>query len=93
MFVDKSEDVVIVIDSTVKGGKGGAACTIHTTATPGTIRSVIPVDGSSRHLTSYRTELFAILGALLLLNKLLQAEEGFWCDLTAVLWCDNKAAV
>ena len=85
-FADKEADVVIATDGTVKDGQGGAAYSIHTTETLGTIKSIIPVDGSPRHLTSYRTELLAILGALLLLHKILTAEEGHWQNLTAVLW-------
>ena len=90
---DKEEDIVIATDGTVKRGKGGAACTVHTTECPGTIRSVIPVDGGSHPPTSYRAELFGILGALLILHQIMQGQKRRWERLTAVLWCDNQAAV
>ena len=92
-FEDKVEDAVIATDGTVKGGRGGAAYSIHSTATPGSVRLVLPVDGAPRHLTSYRTKLFGILGSLLLLQNILLAEDKLWHHLTALVWCDNEAAV
>ena len=92
-FKDKEDEAVIATDGTVKYGRGGAAYSIHSTETPGTIRLVVPVDNTSRHLMSYRTELFGIIGALLLLQNLLQAEDRLWHKILTVLWCDNKAAV
>ena len=77
-FTDKDDDLTIATDSAVKNGNGGAAYSMHTTATLGTVRAVIPVNGPSRHLTSYQTKLLAILGALLLLHGLLQEEKGSW---------------
>ena len=53
----------------------------------------MPVDGPSNQTSSYHTKLFGILGALLMLNRLLQTEYRQWRRLTAVLWYDNEAAV
>ena len=92
-FTDKAEDVVIATNGSVKDGKGSAAYTMHTSATQGTMRAVLPVDGPPNHLTSYRTELFGILGALLLLKNLLSQHGDTWEKLSALLWCDNEAAL
>ena len=92
-FTDNEDDIIIATDGTVKLGSGGAAYSIHTTATPGSIRAVVPVDGSAVHLSSYRTELFGLLGALLLLYELLDLQRTGWERLSAVIWCDNEAAV
>ena len=68
VFQDKDLDAIIATNGTVKDGRGGAAYSIHSTGTPGTIRWVMPVEGTPRHLTSYCTELIEILGTLLLLQ-------------------------
>lgn len=92
-FADQEDNIVIATDGTVRDGNGGAAYSIHTTETPGSIRAVLPVDGKYGSLSSYRTELFGILGSLLLLSHLLKSRGGTWDRLSAVLWCDNEAAV
>ena len=92
-FNDVEGDVVLATDGTVRNGKGGAAYTIHTTEEPGTVRSILPVDGGSTATTSYRAELFGILGAVLALHLLLGKHQPRWKYMTAVLWCDNEAAV
>ena len=92
-FKDEEGDVAVATNSTVKDGSRGAAYSIHTTKRPGTIRSVMPVNGPPQHLTLYHTELFGIIGALLLLQTLFQADNRQWQQLPAVLWCNNEAAV
>ena len=92
-FTDREDDICIATDGTVKMGSGGAAYSIHSTATPGSIRAVVPVDGTAVQLSSYRAELFGLLGALLLLFELLDSQRRTWEKLTAVIWCDNEAAV
>ena len=90
---DIEGDLVIATDGTLKNGKGGAACTLHTTVEPGTIKAIIPVDGRPNQLSSYRTELFGMLGALLILHEVLQNYKGPLLLATATLWCDNQSAV
>ena len=92
-FIDKEDDVVIATDGTVKNGMGGAAYSLHTTETPGLIWSVLPVDGRPTQIRSYCAELFGMLGALLLLHQQLEDQNRCWEQLTAVLWCNNEAAV
>ena len=77
-FTDERGDVIIATDGTVKNGKGGAAYSLHTTENPGSVRAVLPVDGLSSQISSYCTELFGILGVLLLLNRILQKEATQW---------------
>ena len=71
-FTNKEDDVVIATDRTVKNGVGRAAYSLHTTDTPCSIWSVLPVDGRPSQISSYRAELFGMLGALLLLYQLLE---------------------
>ena len=92
-FNDTEDDIVIDTDGTVKSGKGGAAYSLHTTETPDSLRAVLLVDGLHSQISSYRTEIFGILGAMLMLNILLQKENRQWRLLSAVIWCDNEAAV
>ena len=92
-FTANEDNVVIATNGKVKNGRGGAVYSLHTTLTPGSIRSVLPVDGRPIQISYYRAELFGILGALLLLHQLLEAQKRRWEQLTAVLWCDNEAAV
>ena len=92
-FTDVEGDIVIATDGTVKLGKGGAAYVVTSSNVPGTLKGVLPVDGASRHTTSYRTELYGMLGALLTLQTLLQQQGQRWDKLSGILWCDNKAAV
>ena len=80
------------MDGTVKDRQGGAAYTTKSTHTLGTVRSIIPVDGLSRHMTPYCTNIFDILGALIFLQGLL-AQRTMWDRLSAVLWCNNKDSV
>ena len=54
---------------------------------------MVPVDGSAVQLSSYRAELFGLLGALILLYDLLDSQRQSWEHLSALIWCDNKAAV
>ena len=90
---DIAGDLVIATNGTLKNGKGGAACTLHTTVEPGTLKAVIPVDGRPCQLSSYRTELLGILGALLILHGALRNHKGPLTHDSATLWCDNEAAV
>ena len=92
-FQDKTGNIVIVTDGTLKNGRGGAAYIVTSTDTPGTVKAVLPVDCGGCQMTSYRTELFGILGALLTLRELLQTQDNNWKHLTGTLWCDNKGAV
>lgn len=92
-FEDEEEDIVIATDGSLKNGSGGAAYIINSIRTPGTLKSVLPVDGDRRQLTSYRTELFAMLGALLTLKGILLAQVRRWDKLSGTVWCDNKSAV
>ena len=64
----------------------------YTLGTPGTLQAVLPVNGEPRRTTSYRAELFGILGALMTLHHLLP-QNNTWNNLTGTLWCDNKAVV
>ena len=80
-------------DGTVKNGKGGATYSLHTTENPGSVRTVLPVDGLPIQISSYCTELVGILNVILLLNRILQKEATQWQRLTVVLWCNNEAAV
>ena len=53
-FTDKEDDVVIATDGMVKNGVGGAAYSLHTTETPGSIWSVLPGSvGAYRDLCVY----------------------------------------
>ena len=92
-FTDVEGDIVIATDGTVKQGKGGAAYVVTSSYVPGTTKGVLPVDGAPWHTTSYRTELYGMLGALLTLQTLLQQQRQQWVRLSGTLWCDNKAAV
>ena len=92
-FNDTEDDIVIAADGAVKSSKGGAAYSLHTTKTPGTLRSVLSVNGLHSQISSYQTEIFGILGAMLMLNRLLQKENRQWRWLSAVIWCNNEAAV
>ena len=93
VFTDVEGDVVMASDGTVSAGRGGAAYIVNSGVIPGTLKSVLPVDGTTRHTTSYRTELFGMLGALLTLRMLLQEQQQQWRHLDGTLWCDNEAAV
>ena len=64
-FSDREGDIVIATDGTLREGRGGAVHMINSVRTPGTMKSVMLVDGT--RLTSYQTELMGILGALLAL--------------------------
>ena len=92
-FTDQEGDIVIATDGTLKKGKGGVAYIINSANTPGTLKETLPVAGDGRQLTSYRTEIFGILGALLMLKELLQIQSTGWKHLTGTMWCDNKGAV
>ena len=89
-FTDHEGDIVIATNGTLKNGKGGAAYIINLTKNPGTLKETLPVDRDGRQLTSYRTELFRILGALLTLKEMLQIQGTGWEHLTGTMWCDNK---
>ena len=93
VFTYKEEDIVIATDGTVKDSQGGAVYTLHSTEQPGTIRAIVPIDGLPKHMSSYRTELFGILYALLMLRGLLGSQKLQWVRLLAVLLCNNEAAV
>ena len=54
---------------------------------------MLPVDGIAGKTSSYCAELFGILGALLLLYQLLDSHKQHWDQLSAVIWCNNEAAV
>ena len=60
---------------------------------PGTLQSVIPVDGNPEFSTWYRAELFGILGAIIAAHHLLSIYGDTWRSLTGTPWCNNKAAV
>ena len=56
-------------DGSVKGNSGGAAVVIQDKG--GNIfRISIPIDADNNSLTSYKTELHALLGAFILLHRL-----------------------
>ena len=55
VFTDIEGDVVMASDGTVSAGRGGAAYIVNSGVIPGTFKSVLPVDGATRHTTLYRT--------------------------------------
>ena len=90
---DMADNLEIATDVTFKDGRIRAAYTIHSRNRPGTLQSVLPVDGNMKYTTLYQTELFRILGAIIAAHQLLTATNKPWENLSGSLWCDNKAAV
>ena len=82
MWTDAENDLDIATDRTIKDKRGGAAFTLHSRTTPGTLQSVIPVNSGPRRTTLYRTELFGILGPVMTLHHLLTATGTAWENLT-----------
>lgn len=85
------EDFTAASDGTVRQGRGGAAVSIHSNHTKGTLQSVIPVDGTPASTTSYRAELAEILAVLLITHFTLKG--GSLTELSGNIYCDNEAAV
>ena len=92
-FADVEDDVVVATDGSLKDSNGGAAYVINSIRTPGTLKSVLPVDGNKIHLTMCRIDLVGILGELLTLRAILQEQGRIWKHLSGTLWCNNKGAV
>ena len=91
-FEDVEGDIIIATERTVKNGRGSAAYTIHFGLVPGSVHGVLLVDGHHRHMTSYHAKLCGILGAIILLYKLLDNIQQ-WEAVSGTIWCNSKAAV
>lgn len=70
-WIDAVNDMEIATNRTVKRGHNGAAFLIHSRSNPGTLKLIIPVDSGPRGTTSYQTELFGILGAIIATHQLI----------------------